>query len=107
MLGAPLGRRFGQGPTIVVAQIRFGLSGPAVPLAVLFPPIALQMVVAAELTQWLTIMVVNVNALSLCQALTPDRLRGRINATFRFLVGGSQPLGALLVGLLGGRLGLP
>ncbi len=78
-----------------------------IPLAALLPAIALEMVVASEFAQWLTIMVVNVNALSLRQALTPDRLQGRVNATFRFLVGGSQPLGSLLGGVLGGLIGLP
>lgn len=100
-------RWFGPGPAIVGAQLLFGLSGMVIPLAVLFPAIALQMVVVSEFVQWLTIMVVNVNTMSLRQALTPDRVRGRVNATFRFLVGGSQPLGSLLGGVLGGVIGLP
>lgn len=107
LLAAPAGRRFGQGPAIVAAQLLFGLSGLLIPLAVFLPAIALEMVVASEFLQWLTIMTVNVNALSLRQALTPDGLQGRVNATFRFLVGGSQPLGSLLGGLLGGAIGLP
>jgi MFS family permease len=107
VLAAPLARRFGQGPAIVVAQLLFGVSGLVIPLAALFPTIALEMVIASEFAQWLFIMVVNVNAVSLRQALTPDRLRGRVNATFRFLVVGPQPLGSLLGGFLGGLIGLP
>jgi len=107
LLAGPARRRFGQGPAIVGAQVLFGLSGLVIPLAALFPGIALEMVVASEFAQWLTIMIVNVNALSLRQALTPDRLRGRVNATFRFLVGGSQPLGSLVGGALGGPIRLP
>lgn len=99
-------RRFGQGPAIVGAQLLFGLSGMVIPLAALVPTIALEMVVVSEFLQWLTIMIVNVNALSLRQALTPDRLRGRVNATFRFVVGGTHPLGSLLGGVLGGLIGL-
>jgi predicted MFS family arabinose efflux permease len=107
VVAAPLGRRYGQGPSIVVAQLLFGISGLVIPLAALFPAIALEMVVASEFAQWLFIMVVNVNAVSLRQALTPDRLRGRVNASFRFLVVGPQPLGSLLGGALGGLIGLP
>jgi len=45
--------------------------------------------------------------MSLRQAVTADRLQGRFNATFRFVVGGTQPIGALLGGLLGAAIGLP
>jgi hypothetical protein len=48
-----------------------------------------------------------VNAVSVRQALTPDRLRGRVNATMRFIAGGMQPIGALIGGALGTILGLP
>jgi hypothetical protein len=50
--------------------------------------------------------VYNVNQVSLRQALTPDQLLGRVNATNRFLVWGCAPLGALAGGLLGATLGL-
>ena len=48
-----------------------------------------------------------VNAVSVRQALTPDRLRGRVNATMRFIAGGMLPIGALIGGALGTMLGLP
>jgi len=48
-----------------------------------------------------------VNAVSVRQALTPDRLRGRVNATMRFIAGGMQPIGARIGGALGTILGLP
>jgi MFS family permease len=48
----------------------------------------------------------NVHQASLRQAMTPDHLQGRINASFRFLVRGPAPLGALLGGVLGDALGL-
>ncbi len=48
-----------------------------------------------------------VNTVSVRQALTPDRLRGRVNATARFLVGGALPVGALIGGAVGDRIGLP
>ena len=47
----------------------------------------------------------NINQASLRQALTPDRLRGRMSATMQFLVAGTAPLGALLGTALGRGMG--
>ncbi|MCC9205717.1 MFS transporter [Arthrobacter sp. zg-Y769] len=47
------------------------------------------------------VVVYNVTQVSFRQRLTPDRLLGRMNATMRFLVWGTQPIGALLGGILG------
>lgn len=46
------------------------------------------------------------NQMSLRQAITPDRLQGRMNATMRFLTWSSRPIGAILGGVLGNALGL-
>lgn len=43
---------------------------------------------------------------SLRQIVTPDRLLGRMNASFGFLSGGVAPLGALAGGVLGEAIGL-
>ena len=48
----------------------------------------------------------NVNQISLRQAITPDRLQGRMNATMRTIVWGTIPVGSLLGGLLGDSLGV-
>jgi predicted MFS family arabinose efflux permease len=48
----------------------------------------------------------NINQVSLRQAITPDRLQGRMNASMRFIVWGTIPLGALLGGALGQAFGL-
>jgi len=48
----------------------------------------------------------NVNGPSLRQALTAPALLGRVNASYRFLVWGTGPFGALLGGALGEILGL-
>jgi hypothetical protein len=79
----------------------------AVPLAVLMPRVALPMVVASEFGQWMALSAYYVNAVSVRQALAPDHLLGRVNATMRFMAGGMQPIGALLGGALGGLIGLP
>lgn len=48
----------------------------------------------------------NVVSVSLRQALTPDELRARVAGSARLLAWGTQPLGALLGGILGSTLGL-
>lgn len=48
----------------------------------------------------------NVVTVSLRQRIVPDHLLGRVNASYRLLAWGSQPLGALLGGLVGELLGL-
>jgi predicted MFS family arabinose efflux permease len=47
-----------------------------------------------------------INQVSLRQAVTPEPLRGRVNATLEFVRLGATLLGALLGGWLGARLGL-
>lgn len=48
----------------------------------------------------------NVHVVSLRQAVTPPRLLGRMNASYRFFVYGAIPLGSLFGGLLGEHLGV-
>ena len=48
----------------------------------------------------------NVVSVSLRQSLTPDELRGRVSGSARLLAWGTQPLGALLGGILGTVYGL-
>ena len=64
------------------------------------------LVVVAQYCFGCGLVVFNINAVSLRQGLTPDRLQGRINASVRLLVQGLTPLGALGGGLLGELLGL-
>ncbi|MCC9144274.1 MULTISPECIES: MFS transporter [unclassified Arthrobacter] len=47
------------------------------------------------------IVVYNVTQVSFRQRLTPDHLLGRMNATMRFLIWGTQPIGAVIGGFLG------
>ncbi|MGH9920967.1 MAG: MFS transporter [Nitrososphaerales archaeon] len=54
----------------------------------------------------LSIPFYNVNQISLRQAITPDRLQGRMNATMRTIVWGTIPVGSLLGGLLGNYVGV-
>ena len=44
--------------------------------------------------------------MSFRQGLCPERLLGRMNASMRFLVWGTMPVGALIGGVLGQELGV-
>jgi len=48
----------------------------------------------------------NINQVSLRQAITPPRMQGKMNATMRFIVWGTMPIGAILGGALGSTIGL-
>jgi len=105
-LAGPIARRIGVGQTVIAGRVMFALCGAPVPLAVLVPSIALPMVVMAEFLQWLSLLICTVNAMSVRQAITPDRYLGRINATSKFLAGGMIPIGSLLGGALGEVIGV-
>ena len=62
--------------------------------------ILLQALVAFNLVVW------NINTLTLRQVVTPRQVLGRMNASYRLVLYGVAPLGALLGGLLGETLGL-
>jgi predicted MFS family arabinose efflux permease len=51
-------------------------------------------------------VIYNVNQVSLRQAITPDAMQGRMNATMRFLVWGTIPIGTMLGGILGNLIGV-
>jgi MFS family permease len=51
-------------------------------------------------------VVYNIAQVSFRQAICPDRLLGRMNASVRFVVWGTLPLGALVGGVLGTLIGI-
>jgi MFS family permease len=58
------------------------------------------------LVYWFGAVVYNIGQVSFRQGLTPERLLGRMNATMRFLVWGTMPLGGVLGGVLGDTIGV-
>ncbi len=114
---APMAKRLGVGRAIVLS---IAFSGPGL-IAVYLAAAAsssslalgtlavsgsiLVLVVAYLILSWSTV-VYNVNQVSLRQAIVPLRLQGRLNATMRFLVWGTIPLGGLLGGVLGATIGI-
>jgi predicted MFS family arabinose efflux permease len=101
VLASRLTIRFGAGRAIVWSSVAFGAGGVTVPLAILAPGHALPLVVFAEFAQWLALLVFNTNRIALRQALTPDRLQGRVSASSQVLTGGMQPIGSFLGGVIG------
>ena len=64
------------------------------------------LLIVGQVVWAVTTVVYNVNQVSLRQSIVPDRLQGRMNATMRFLVWGTLPIGALAGGFLGDAIGL-
>ena len=106
MAAVPIARRIGVGPAIVWTQVLTGIACLATPLA--GGPIWLAAVILAvgEFLLGIARTVFNITQLSLRQAITPDRLQGRVNATMRFMMWGVTPVGALTGGLIGTAVGL-
>jgi MFS family permease len=96
--------RLGIGTTTLVACVLFGLPWLLIPFAPHSFP--LPFLVAAILIGGFGGVVYNVTQVSLRQAITPERLQGRMNAVMRFVVWGALPLGSLLGGGLASSIGL-
>jgi MFS family permease len=58
-------------------------------------------IVVAETIIAFGVVLYNVTQVSMRQAITPERLQGRMNSVMRFIVWGVMPLGTLLGGSLG------
>jgi MFS family permease len=99
-------RAFGLGRTIIVSIALGGLAGLIVPLASGPRPVVVALLVLSYAVFGFGSPVYNINQVSLRQAITPDRLQGRMNASMRFIVWGTIPVGALLGGALGDAIGL-
>ena len=99
-----VGRALGVGRTLVTAGV---LSGPPMLLIPLAPTtFPIPFLVVGWLLLSLGVVLYNVTAISLIQALTPKRMLGRMNASRRFVVWGTIPLGSLASGTLAATIGL-
>jgi MFS family permease len=96
--------QLGVGRTIVGSM---ALSPPGLLLVPLAPKdIAVPLLIASGVIIGFAVVLYNVSAISLMQAITPDRLLGRMNASRRFIVWGVIPLGSLVGGVLASTIGL-
>ncbi|NUR91398.1 MAG: MFS transporter, partial [Nonomuraea sp.] len=104
LVAARAARWLGQGPAIWLS-----IAVPA-PLMAVLPWMEadwrLALFALQEFAFGMGSVVYNVTQLSFRQAVTPEPLLGRMNATMRFLVWGTLPLGGLLGGVLGEIVGV-
>jgi MFS family permease len=96
--------RLGVGPTLVAAPLLFGPGMLLIPAAPQSQPIPF--IVAGLIVATFGGIVFNVTGISFQQAVVPDRMLGRLNATRRFIVWGVIPLGSLTGGVLASQIGL-
>jgi MFS family permease len=97
--------RLGVGRTIILSS---SIGGPTF-LFIPFAPhgnAALAVIVPAFLVGGFTNVIYNIAQVSLRQAITPERIQGRMNSVMRFIVWGTIPLGSLTGGVLASQIGL-
>jgi MFS family permease len=92
------------GPALFTAALLGGLPFFLVPLAT--PHVAIPLLVAAQAVTALSIVVFNINGISLYQTHVPPRMLGRMNASRRWIVWGIIPIGSVLGGALAAAIGL-
>jgi MFS family permease len=101
LLADPIIRRLGRSRSLFVG-ILGGVATVGIPALTTSPLV----IAVAFLVGGLTGALWNVVAVSLRQRITPDRILGRINSSYRLVAWGTRPLGAAAGGLLGELLGL-
>lgn len=104
LVAGRLARSLGLGPTLTVAIVVGGLSFLATPLALFGAPAVILTVLG--FIGSVQIPLYNINQVSLRQAITPDRVQGRMNATMRTIVWGTIPVGSFVGGIVGARVGV-
>ena len=107
LVAGPLSRRFGVGRVIVVTV---ALGGPfefAVGLGSAgADALNLALIAAAGFAMGGSGTIYNINQVSLRQAITPEAMSGRMNATMRWFVWGTMPIGSIIGGIIGETLGV-
>lgn len=97
-------RVIGEGRTIPLSALLTVPFAALTPLATQLPPVPALAVGAFGVS--FGAVSYNVIQVSFRQRLCPKPLLGRMNASIRFIVWGSMPIGAFVGGLLGGALGV-
>ena len=99
-------RRIGEGRTIPVAAATGAVALVGLPVADQLPiPIMVTVCTASLVGGW-SAVAYNVTQISFRQRLCPPELLARMNASVRFLVWGTIPLGSLLGGALASAIGI-
>jgi MFS family permease len=101
-----LTQRFGLGPTVVGGALVTAIAVFMMPMQGNTKAAAVAILMAAHFLLALGIQTCGINLMSLRQSITPDRLQGRMNASFRFVNVCMMMLGSLTAGVLGETIGL-
>lgn len=104
--GPSVGRTIGMGPAIVVGAVLFPAPLVLFPLATGPEALVIAMLVVGEFLAGVGVMVLDIHGNSLSLLVTPERMRPRQSATFKFVNYGVRPVGALAGGFLGSAIGL-
>ncbi len=104
VLAPRISGRLGIGPTLIGSAALGGFTLFLVPLAPQSNPVPF--LLAQGIVIGFLIVLYNVAGISFFQAITPDRMLGRMNASRRFVVWGVIPLGSLAGGVLASTIGL-
>jgi MFS family permease len=99
-----LGKSLGLGTAIVSMAVIFSFAGLAYPLAPKSFPLPVLMV--GQVLFGFSAVAYNILQVSYRQAITPERLQGRMNAAMRWIVWGTIPLGTLAGGVIAQATGL-
>jgi len=108
LVAGAMAKKYGLGRTILIATV----IGCSIPLAYALANPGYSLVanmailMTAEFITGFATVVMNIHLVSLRQTITPDRLLGRVNATYRTYIYGAVPVGSILGGLLGTLIGL-
>jgi MFS family permease len=97
-------RRVGEGRSIPLSAFVCAAFGVLLPLAAVGAPVVL--LVSGWFGASWGVVAYNVTQVSFRQRLCPPTLLGRMNASVRFIVFGTMPVGGLLGGVLGDWLGV-
>ncbi len=104
LLATRIAARLGQGPTIWISVLV--AAPPSFVAPFLHRDWTLGLLALAQIVFWGSAVVYNITQVSFRQGLCPPALLGRMNATIRFLVWGTMPLGGLVGGVLGSTIGI-
>ena len=103
---APVARRIGIGPTLLLGCFVFSAPFLLVPIAGGPEPVVLLCLFLAELGSGFGVMLLDISAGAIFAAVIPIRLRARVSGAYTFMNYGVRVLGSLLGGLLGSTIGL-
>lgn len=104
LVASPLARRYGSSRVTIASVAVCGVGIFLFPLTRPGPYVAL--FVVGYFLEGFGAVVYNVNQVSFRQALCPPQLLGRMNATMRFIVWGTLPIGAVAGGALARTIGI-